>query len=1855
MINKCNVFKFVALVIFMLMSVVNTWALNVVSKERIPLTFKASSNDGSWNSGYLTLGWNGAYNNLQELDGFTNRNLSSCTQFELVTHNLTAGEKYRLFIIAVVNGEEKKYSYTIENSDNVTVPLSGDGWLENGQQITMNAATMLSNVKSLSFGGTYGANSKGSVVIEKLFLCRSRKIEADANGILTLNCYDYEANENNLERNGDYINKSQAGWVGLGFSFDETDIETEWINVDASIYNGASEDFFNSLAVNYSGGTQYLGKNFNQNISISKISSFEVVLYGTGAMHVRDIKIKLKKKGTVSFNSNGGSSCASIDCYQAGVTLPSATNSGDYLLGWFDSAGKFVGYPGDKYFATGNITLKAEWRKVTGNSTQIGDMLAQGNNMFSFNYPIDDNNMYTFTFRNKRNSERSERWSNWSLWCSSEARSMDVDKAYFYMDLAPCVRKNTSNDGSFWNNYESTTVYYKNNGTNGLTKLSEDADWQKFLSDMADAQVTVKVYNYNGKVRVYAVMVGSERTYVYPYEYTKFDNAGRIHVFFSVDHAILTGFTATKTTGIAVIGGNVQYNGTSDAPKNCTVSFATEEGYPLQTGSLVTIGDKVVVSANASTGWAFQKWQYVNVNEFKRNITIAQSHVDNHSCSPTAVFGPRESTFNIAENRVFFLDFEGITQGDLLPESEAPTGAFKDGDVTTRRFYNYGTEKSRGKLMKHPTFGQYYQNLPNSDEFTESKSENFLRVVLTDQEKTLLNNICFYSNADGTPDYSRPKPEGTKSATIGFWINAKQAIDYELPLERGSMFCILSNERTLKADDELVPRYMFDISCNGWTYAYMPNSYSREVTDENGNTTTEAVNLINRFTYGETAPVVDNPKTSLFGTERYENAQNQLKKMFYNDKEWHYITYVATNDLKTITMYVDGVQTGTLDTNSDDVDHLYEDGGDYPGRVYYLRNLVLGGFTPHGLFFGKQYYSDAALAYDDISIYSEALTTEQINAVMSSKHYRTDNLIFPEMLASLPTGSTWHNYNGISNIKSNSQPITTPTSLVTGMNDYLFTAEAADQIFVSDGLLGLKAGASIIVPDVPKNHCVMLSFKYAEDGSATPEFSNNEMTKLGIRTMDKNAPVYAVNYRANLEGSNSYTFKVPQGGLWFYTVAVTPYEDVKLYYEPENSNIVRTYKNVTPGTEISDAPSLKLYFSDDEPCSNLSNLPNGASIKYTSSAPLVANVDNNGKVTLTGLPGEATINAEILSDRNAFDPKASQIKTSFVVRVNAPNNTYALGNGDDITVGKTLSTNSNNIIVTAGGWEYNDGNYAVSKSDNVTDGWGTGAAFNAVNDANPIDGFKNFVQGKQNAMSENYGMGDDFNSTGRFEPATSFGDGKNVKPWTLPCRGSYVKVQPTKAGVVSMYILQNGNLGNEVVENQGKENEKKWCTTVNWRPVYVTDETGRIIDDVRVTSNSNISPYDNFFREGRRRAQFILDTEDTWNQKLKESMKEMLTNYPERFETLRSNWNNANWKQRVIPSGDGGYMIMSKGMVRYTFNVLPGKTYYIFSNVTKIGISGYTFEEGKLLGSKPTAEGGKEQLAVASSESKTINDEHSTSVVTSTKDQTSVTYKRGFTANKWSSICLPFSMNNKQMKEIFGNDTKVILLKQIYPEGNTAGKAKGSIEFVYHVNQDIIAGYPYLILPSKDVTSVTVNAHFEASEPLFSVGSTGATLQYGATYNDESILKAGSGDYANAKNDANAQTTGTSLAFYENYPYVFEGCFVSKELPLYSYAMSASGNLTRLTASAKVKPFRAYLKCENPDAASRLTSMSFDEVEDDNSTTTSIEELLQESGVVLNSSDVYGIDGKVVREDTHSLEGLKKGIYIVNGKKYVVK
>lgn len=1554
--------------------------------------------------------------------------------------------------------------------------------------------------------------------------------------------------------------------------------------------------------------------------------------------------------------------------------------------------------------------------KVFNRSYYFKGKDVQARQVYSMSYRVPLNSQREFTFRQSRKwSDGAVRKYNWAMSIFDHILEGGGCRELLYMDCSPTAYGRDGHDEQDISGNVDVTDIYKvgaknDDGINVLTPLTEEY-WNEFLIDMFnDAEVSLKVSNYDGIVRVYAVMKRTftengqtiTRTYVYPYQYNKYQGAADdIYVCLTEDHTWIWDLVAHPAVQVTKLDYTPEYSGTSTHDQNCYVTMYTDEGYLLPRYTKTGIGDNITYLATPSWGWEFEKWGSMG-SENPRVITIGshESHYgDNGACTPTATFKANSNMdLNLATNRIFFLDFEGMSDNDLLSGKGAPVNeptADEQG-----KFYNYG---GKGRILKDDKFGNYYQNLAvEPDEYTESKAENFLRRILTNEEQAQFGKI-------------NDAPEGQRAATIGFWVNGSVAVDYELPLERGSMFCIFSNERFRKADAGNIepgqePRFMFDISCNGWVYSYMPNSYYK--TDSEGNYILDEydnkikVDYVNKFFYGETQNLVDNPKQSLFGVNNYAHTQDQRQHKFYDDKRWHYVTYVATEDLKKITMYIDGEKTGEIDTRTlgEDMQFFHPD-GNYPGRAWYLRNIVLGGFTPHGLFFEKQYYQDAALAYDDISIYSVALSQAQIKDIIKAKGYSTTptEWHFASALKSegeakkvelssdvwvakgegiyatkAKVGTGTRNMNRCASLTSGGKTLYTTEGLT-------FWGEAGNILVdQKNGLIGLKRGAMITVPNVPRGASVYFVVKsedrekymldhfdiYPDPGAS---FYTRGVSRYGGEGKEDFYMLTTLRHVST--GSNGFEIYVHTPGkhserhhnnnsngntLWFSDIVISPYSlsfakintAMNNYHDIEtidyidvtydaNGNVTatdsygQTIANYMSDNGNTSYPNLVIqkarldeaavnYLANTEALSNYAkgNAYGNPYIRFSSSAPHVATVDQNGNVTLKGVAGYATIKAELVFD-NLHD---GCISTAYQIRVKKePKTKHATENVVyDVAEQQTVKANdgSDAITMSLGGWAYTDNTYAGTEGDDLsgdntaTDAWDTGRAFTEYNDLTPVDGFSTYSQGRQNSKSESYSSDAD----GRYIPTTQVV--RNVTPWTLPCRGSYLKFEPEKAGLLTVYVLQNGNLEKS---NQSQD----YSDQVHWRPVYITNERGACLSLVQTSTNSKISENDNFFKEGRRRAQFIETEEGTYNQRLKESLLTMKAENYNHFKLLIDNWENQGWKQKVIKTPDNGYMVMSKGIVRYSFNVNAGQTYYVFSNDTKLGYAGFNFEEGKRL--RDEANENYETIPLENTSVVT------TPIVYKDKLQSDYTpelpadlmsmhcvpirYERTFTAGTWGSICLPFSMNHKQVEENFGEGTSVVILKKIH----NSGELKGKIDLIWHVNQDIIAGYPYFILPKKDVSEINANVRFIENTPSLVVSANGNSYSYRSDYGYDS-----------------------------DYPYVFEGNFDDVELPTGSYVMSNSGALTKLKKNVKAKPFRAYLRCLDAANAKPLTSLSFGDSEPEG-VTTSIEELLQDNGIILESSDVYGVNGVKVRSNTHTLEGLSKGVYVVNGKKYVVK
>lgn len=208
-----------------------------------------------------------------------------------------------------------------------------------------------------------------------------------------------------------------------------------------------------------------------------------------------------------------------------------------------------------------------------------------------------------------------------------------------------------------------------------------------------------------------------------------------------------------------------------------------------------------------------------------------------------------------------------------------------------------------------------------------------------------------------------------------------------------------------------------------------------------------------------------------------------------------------------------------------------------------------------------------------------------------------------------------------------------------------------------------------------------------------------------------------------------------------------------------------------------------------------------------------------------------------------------------------------------------------------------------------------------------------------------------------------------------------------------------------------------------------------------------------------------------------------------------------------------------------------------------------------------------------------------------------VTLNRTLTTH-WNSIVLPFAVSKKQIAAQFGEGTVVAAYKDA-----TIDETSTTLNF--EVVEEMQANVPYLIKPTQAGNTYT----FE-----------------GVAIKPADNLEAGEGEIKFVGN-------------YENGKQLAEG----------DYFIDANRNLFySANGTETMKAFRAIFVSTAAAAAKTM----FFSIRGNSGETTGIEDVKTLAG---KTFDVYSIDGMLVRKNATSLSGLAKGVYVVNGKKYIAK
>ena len=1126
-------------------------------------------------------------------------------------------------------------------------------------------------------------------------------------------------------------------------------------------------------------------------------------------------------------------------------------------------------------------------------------------------------------------------------------------------------------------------------------------------------------------------------------------------------------------------------------------------------------------------------------------------------------------------------------------------------------------------IVKDPVFGHYFQNIPDADIYDRYGASDYMRVVLGDN-----NSLSGHKDKDGKDIDGIQK---TGKVTIGFWVNGDIAVNRGLAYDEPSMFYIAGNE--YYGENKNNNPHMFNITCNGGLSGYM-----------NGG----------EFEYHSGA--------NSFGGLCPESKKDFYSKNFYKDCNWHYITYQMYDNLSRYNMYVDGEPTCLGGYAMNNASSLKD-------CISGLKSIVLGGANANSVKFGY----DVAFAYDDIVIYNRVLSKREINKIIEDKKYspsvwhfdrNLENSIFfnPDQMNSTMWTPSDGSYTLNTNFSSAAALTYDGITEIPAFKGLRFVTNGGQKIKIDakSGALHLSQGVKVVFSNLKEGTYVRMEYKKENN-------VNWEGLTEGI-TISK--MVKPLNIPSPSDGCTRQAFKVMKAETGEENSITMPSAIDIIRMEATNKNFAqivfvdkKTKQKVTvvrnPANDDA-LPDKNLYVNTTE---RLNPLWDGTSynFKYTSSSPHVASIDADGKVTLHGIAGSTVITAELINDENkydcdiydqyAFEP-SNRIFSSYEIVVEPKDGTFCkVEDNKEYKVGQTLYNKEGTVGVTLGGWTYNNGSYYNKYQDEYSkkESW-EGQKFQKNADRKGYlansrkteeDVFHEFFNDDKKTFSTNGSFaakseqlkGDDNNTyaaTGNYSAPTDNNSVANATPWLLPCRGSHIKIEPTDAGLISVYVMQEGCVSHD------NEDEP---IDVTVKKVYVADEKGEIVKEVVADTKSKVAAQ-MWKDDGRARAEYNWgDPELAYNAATRNSFLK-IDNFADQWSFL-DNWPNPGMQQHVFKLGndEDGHVLITKGIVRYTFNVLPGKTYYIFSNTAKLGLAGFTFEKDKHAiyhKVKPDAKHDEWRATgkfddVSSIANVELKDGENYSAPTNAKNA-EVKLDRTFYKNYWNAICLPYSINRRQIEEVFGDGTMVVLMKNI----DTSTK---KVMFIEHVNQDIIAGYPYLIFPTKkddnDKTDhsvinngiITTRATFgEANSPIFTVGTDGTTYTDGKMQNDA---------------------------------LVFKGTFTNTTLNEGSYVVTNKGVLSRIPKDGMpIKPYRSYIYFNRETAGAKaisLQNMNVNGFENEEDNTTGIENLLFESGILTHSADVYSIDGQLVRSKALNLNGLPKGVYIVNGKKYVKK
>lgn len=654
---------------------------------------------------------------------------------------------------------------------------------------------------------------------------------------------------------------------------------------------------------------------------------------------------------------------------------------------------------------------------------------------------------------------------------------------------------------------------------------------------------------------------------------------------------------------------------------------------------------------------------------------------------------------------------------------------------------------------------------------------------------------------------------------------------------------------------------------------------------------------------------------------------------------------------------------------------------------------------------------------------------------------------------------------------------------------------------------------------------------------------------------------------------------------------------------------------ITPGGEAVVASRLEVTISDKQWTSTLADK---LKIYYTiEEGSNYDNVKTSTWTEATGLPLTLTLKktstVKAYAEYTASDGQKTRSATVSCTYFLLNEITTYLNTSTSQNVGTTVG--KNDMTMTFGGIKVGSSNFkALSKNDN-TDA-------NTLGSIHTVTGNALFVNVDVESELGDGNIGLNSNDGAEYLHCNASNKKLHEKTFALPAMGSFFKFEPEANGKLTVFVEQQG-----AIHNVGG---KLYPEKIRKRPVYFLDETGKSIpakyaytsskvnkaDWTKIQQTNNTSN-DNFYTKEymdnlQKYYQDIIDGKNdkfiNFNSAVADADKHKALTLGTSIQPIIVLHEACN---ADILKGDGmsetgddeydhtGYMLISEGYVTYTFPVEAGKTYYLFASRTKLALSGFCFDKDPSYDTDVTSV----TLDGNADNTTTING------LKEGKQYNVTLNNRTFRSGRWYAVVLPFSVSQKQMKSVFGNDVKVLHYSDV--EGT-------DLNLFEHFYQMIVGGTPVLVKPSKDVTN-----------PVFN----------------------------------NVTLTSQEVVDIENTGFKCTGSWDNVDFPEYSYFIDAKDNTFYLYDPTKVAQgtkaphagaFRSWIisTSTNPSEAKQLT-MHINGIEEQGETTAIWNAISGNDDAEVASKGIYSLSGqKMNAVDTRSLP---KGIYIVNGKKFIVK